>query len=403
MPLKLQLNYIMTFSNHINKSFFLISLFSLLLIFQSQAQESNSYYETIVENMDMDILEANLQQHVDFGSKDPGTEALVNSFNWLKSSYEEWGYEDISIDTFSYSGNECYNLIITKTGTHYPNKYVIIDGHYDTRNGPGANDNGTGTAIVLETARMLKDIDTKYSVRFIHFSAEEVGLVGSNHYVDHVVVPENHDIKLVFNIDAVGGVNGMTNDIIVCERDESAPNSNNAASAAITDTLSNLMELYSNLNTEISYAYSTDYVPFMEEGYVVTGLYEKNETPYAHTPNDIIENMDLDYFKEVAKGSLGASLYFTGAYESTGLEKMEDYEILAAYPNPVSSMLHIKIKNSEQKQKLRIMNQQGQTIIAQDILMNAKIDFSHLPNGLYFLVLETEDGEQLVKKINKVG
>ncbi|NPD83568.1 M20/M25/M40 family metallo-hydrolase [Lentimicrobium sp. L6] len=393
----------MNISNCINKSIFSLGLFSLLLIFQSKAQESNSYYETIVETMDLDILEANLQQHVDFGSKEPGTEALVNSFNWIKSSYEEWGYEDISIDTFSYSGNECYNLIITKTGTHYPNKYVIIDGHYDTRNGPGANDNGTGTAIVMEIARMLKDIDTQYSVRFIHFSAEEVGLVGSNHYVNHVVVPESHNIKLVFNIDAVGGVNGMTNDIIVCERDESAPNSNNAASAAITDTLSNLMELYSSLNTEISYAYATDYVPFMEEGYVITGLYEYNETPYAHTPNDNIEHMDMEYFKEVAKGSLGASLYFTGAYESTGVEDIEEKELLSIYPNPVTHVLNVKITNTDHAQQLKIINQQGQTIMIEEIKMNTKIDFSQLPNGLYFLVMETENGEKLVRKINKIG
>lgn len=385
-----------------NKLLF-ISFIVLLFSTQIKAQESNSYYETIVENMDLSILEANLQQHVDFGSKDPGTEALINSFNWLKSRYEEWGYEDISIDTFSYSGNECYNLIITKTGTHYPNKYVIIDGHYDTRNGPGANDNGTGTAIVMEIARMLKDIDTEYSVRFIHFSAEEVGLVGSNHYVDHVVVPEAHDIQLVFNIDAVGGVNGMTNDIIVCERDESAPSSNNAASAAITDTLSNLMQLYSNLNTEISYAYATDYVPFMEEGYIITGLYEYNETPYAHTPNDIIENMDLDYFKEVAKGSLGASLYFSGAYETTDVEEIDDDILFSVYPNPVSNILNIQLAQSDKTQKLRIMNQHGQTIISQEINRDARIDFSDLCNGLYFLILETEEGKQLLRKVSKIN
>ena len=392
----------MNISNCINKSIFSLGLFSLLLIFQSKAQESNSYYETIVENMDLDILEANLQQHADFGSKEPGTEALVNSFNWLKSSYEEWGYEDISIDTFSYSGNECYNLIITKTGTHYPNKYVIIDGHYDTRNGPGANDNGTGTAIVLEIARMLKDIDTEYSVRFIHFSAEEVGLVGSNHYVDHVVVPESHDIKLVFNIDAVGGVNGMTNNIIVCERDESAPNSNNAASAAITDTLSNLMELYSNLNTEISYAYATDYVPFMEEGYVITGLYEYNETPYAHTPNDNIEHMDLDYYKEVAKGSLGASLYFTGAYESTGTEELEDTEVVSVYPNPVSRILHIQNNQVTENSRAVLINQQGQQVLETKIFQNSQINMSSLTSGLYFLVMYTEGSSPIIKKVSKI-
>lgn len=371
---------------------------SLFLSIAASAQEHNPFYQSIVDQLDFEILNQNLETHVSFGSKDPGTEALVNSFNWLKNQYEEWGYEDIQIDTFYYSGHECYNLIVTKTGLVFPEEYLIVDGHYDTRNGPGANDNGTGTAIVLECARLLKDVDTDYSVRFIHFSAEEVGLIGSRHYVDETVVPENHQIKLVFNIDAVGGVNGMVNDIIVCEQDESYPHENDLASSQYTDTLSVLMEMYSNLNTEISYAYATDYVPFMEEGYVITGLYEYNETPYAHTPNDVISNMDMDYFHEVAKGSVAAGLYFAGAHNYTQVSNINKIHI-SIYPNPASEFIFIDLPEDQLIHKYSLYNQRGFEVLKGNSLYHNKLKIDHLNYGVYLLQLTLNNGKKMVKKV----
>ncbi len=382
------------------KKIYFLGIILLSVSFVSRAQEQNPYYQSIVDQIDIDLLHENLETHVGFGSKQPGTDALIQSFNWLKSTYENWGYTDIAIDTFYYTGHECYNLIVTKTGVIYPDIYLIVDGHYDTRNGPGANDNGTGTAIVLECARLLKDVETDYSIRFIHFSAEEVGLIGSNHYVDYVVVPEDHQIKLVFNIDAVGGVNGMNNDIIICEQDESYPHENDLPSSQFTDTLAVLMEMYSDLSTEIDYAYATDYVPFMEEGYIITGLYEYNQTPYAHTPNDVIENMDLDYFYEVAKGSIAASLYFSGAHNYIGINESLDMRI-SVYPNPTSQYIDIYTNNDLVIKEVIIFNQNGSMVYTDFGFSNERIDLEFLPNGLYFLTLVLDHNERIVEKISK--
>src|SRR5690606_32259416 len=175
----------------------------------------------------------------------------------------------------------------------------------------GTNDNGSGTVLIMELARLLATVPTEYSIKFIHFSGEEDGLVGSNYYVNNTVIPQNLDIKLVLNIDEVGGVNGMTNNTIVCERDQSnTPSTNNAASNTATNQLATCIELYSNLNTEISYAYASDYIPFEDNNEIITGLYEYNETPYAHGPNDVLANMDTNYLYEVTKGTLGAALFF---------------------------------------------------------------------------------------------
>lgn len=384
------------------KKYTIIILLSLLA-FTTKAQEFNSYYQNIVNQIDFELLDENLQTHEDFGAKEPGSDEILNSFEWLKSNYEDWGYTDIKIDTFMYGGSECYNLVVTKTGVKFPNEYVIIDGHYDTRNGPGSDDNGTGTVIVLECARLLKNVDTDYSIRFIHFSAEEYGLIGSYHYVENTVVPEDHQIKLVFNIDAVGGVLGMDNSTIVCERDESSPSGNNEASARYTDTLSILMEMYSEMNTVISYAYATDYVPFMENGYVITGLYENHENSYAHTPNDLISNLDLESVHEVAKGSVAASLYFSGAHNYLNTEENYLENSVAIFPNPVSDNLHIKFNEIVSQTELKLINQQGQVLISEEIGSQTELNMEHLPTGIYFLMINDADNNQIIKKISKVN
>lgn len=278
---------------------------------QGFAQNFDPFIQKQIDALEYDLLLSNLQIFENFGIKQPGTNALDETAHWLIQQYRQFGYTNIELDAFQTGEDEVFNIIVTKTGTSFPDTYLIIDAHYDTTNGPGVNDNGSGTAIVLEVARILAGIKTAYSIKFIHFMAEEPGLIGSTHYVENKVIPENMDIRLVVNIDEVGGVAGLTNDTITCERDEWPPTSNNAASAAYTDTLADLTKMYSKLNTNISHAYGSDYEPFMTNGYVVTGLFESNVSPFRHTINDSLSNMDTLYVFEVLKASLAATLYFS--------------------------------------------------------------------------------------------
>lgn len=318
----------------------------ILLAFSGQlaAQEFDPLIQDKVEQLSYDSLYLRLQQFEDLGIKEIGTQNLNDTKDWIINFYQQNGYENIMIDSFNIGQSQVSNIIVTKTGTVYPDTYLIVDGHYDTYNGPGTNDNGTGTAILLETARILKDIETEFSIKFIHFTAEEVGLVGSSHYVENVVIPEMMDIRLLLNIDEVGGVAGETNNTVTCERDEWTPTGNNAASAAFTDTLANLTELYSSLSTTISFAYGSDYVPFMNNNYVVTGLYETNESPYPHSIYDSLSNLDPDYVFEITKASLAATLYFS-RYVNTNtgiIQKIENLENFNIAPNPFDDYCEIK-------------------------------------------------------------
>jgi len=286
------------------------------------------FYQQIVNQVSYDSIYSYLQKLESFGVKNPGSTALVNARDWLHDKLAAYGYTDIVYHDFTYSSHTLQNIITTKPGTAQPGVYLILDGHYDTITGPGVNDNGSGTAILLEVARLLANIDCRVSIRFINFSAEEEGLIGSAAYVSNVVVPQNMNIRLVLNIDEVGGIAGQTNDMVTCERDEGNPPGNNAASAAFTDTLAQLTQTYSALNTQIAHAYGSDYMPFEDAGYIITGFYESNESPYPHTANDILANMDPAYVTEIAKASVAAALYFSRAESS----------YLSLYHSPVTTV-----------------------------------------------------------------
>jgi hypothetical protein len=271
------------------------------------------FIQNIVNQVSGDSILSYLQKLELLGVKNPGSMALQNTRDWLYSKYQGYGYTDIVYHDFTYSSYTLQNIIVTKTGSVQPDVTLIIDGHYDSIGGPGVNDNGSGVAVILEIARLLATIECEYTIKFINFSAEEQGLIGSQAYVNTVVVPQNMNILLVFNIDEVGGIAGQVNNTITCERDEGPPSGNNAASAVYTDTLATLTQDYSNLNTQIAHAYGSDYMPFEDAGYVITGYYETNESPFPHSPNDILANMDPSYVSEITKGAVAAALYFAKA------------------------------------------------------------------------------------------
>ncbi len=372
----------------------LLAFLGFILLFpinNCNAQIFNDFYNDIANNVSYDNLENDLHTFQDFGVKEVGTTANNETKDWIKSRYLDLGYTNIIEQPFTVSGNETNNLIITKEGSLYPNTFLIIDGHYDTTNGPGANDNGSGTVLILEIARLLKDIETEYSIKFIHFSGEEDGLIGSQYYVNNTVIPEDLDISLVLNLDQIGGVNGMNNNTIICERDEdNNPSSNNTESAAATQTLANSIELYSSLDTEISYAYASDYIPFENNGEIITGLYEKNESPYTHGPNDIIANMDIDYLFQITKGTLGAALHFAIGIEELSLTDVYFNEEITIYPNPSNHSIYFS--NLKQENRILIYSVLGQKISAHRVdPTNNLIDISKLEKGVYFLKLSNSN------------
>ena len=98
------------------------------------------------------------------------------------------------------------NIIAEKNVTNkYPDaKTLIIGAHYDCVDTPGANDNASGTSVMLGAAKLLSTFDLKCNVRFIAFGGEELGLVGSAYYVKNLTREEKKNIIGMINLDMVG-------------------------------------------------------------------------------------------------------------------------------------------------------------------------------------------------------
>lgn len=379
-------------------------LFSILFLgFFANSQTFNQNYANVSNLVSQTNINNYLQEFEALGVKTTGSTANNNAYNWLKNKYLSFGYSETEItrDNFTYNGNTTSNIIITKTGTKYPNTYLIVCGHYDTITGTGTNDNGSGVSVILEVARLLKNIPTEYSVKFINFSGEEQGLLGSQHYVNSVVNATNPkmNIRLVLNIDEVGGIKGQTNNTITCERDESNnPSANNAASNTFTQQLMNCVTLYSTLNTNLSYAYASDYMPFQANGEIITGLFEYNETPYAHTANDTYANLDPIYIFNIAKATTGAVQHFAVAGQTLSVCTPKDIVMsFRFYPNPAKDYLQLEFLNSKtQTFTFTITDFEGKTLSKTE--NQTRIDISSLPKGIYLGTFKVDD-QVITKKI----
>ncbi len=387
-------------------------LFLLLTIFTVSTSFSQTFiqgYANVVNQCSLTNITTSLTEFEGLGMKRRGTAPLQSTLDWLKSKYLSYGYTTTQMqeDSYTYNGSTatCKNLIVTKIGTLHPNTFVIVCGHYDSIGGTGTNDNGSGVASILETARLLQNIPTDYSIKFINFSGEEDGLFGSQHYVSSVVNATNPkmDIRIVFNLDEVGGVAGMTNNTITCERDtNNNPSSNNAVSSTMTNELMNCVTLYSPLNTFLSYAYASDYMSFQSNDEIITGFFETNETTHKHTPTDFLIYMDPVYNYNVAKATIGATLHFAQANPATmAITKVNDFGV-SLFPNPIKDTLNINLGSlPESDYTFSIINIEGKEVL-NVTFTNAKliesVPVSSLSKGIYLGVLQS-GSQRITKKI----
>ncbi|WP_027379385.1 M28 family peptidase [Chryseobacterium daeguense] len=378
-------------------------LFSLA-VYNLNAQSFIQAYQNRANMVSQSNITTMLQEFELLGVKTTGSAANTNALNWLKAKYQSYGYSanQVSEDPFTFGGNiSSKNLVITKTGTTYPNTYVIICGHYDTVTGPGVSDNGSGTSIILEAARILKDIPTQYSIKFIHFSGEEQGLQGSAHYADNVVFQNNIrqlDVRLVFNIDQVGGKIGNANTAIKCESDQAGVSTNDAQSLAFTQQLANCTTLYSPLQAVMSNAYSSDYIPFEQNGDIITGFYENVRSYNEHTVNDTFANVDPTYVFNAGKAAVGALQHFAVATTvlSTNETAVNSLESVKVYPNPAKDTLHVELPKDIKSFNLEITDLTGRRILSSE--NETKINVSGLSNGTYLCTVKADD-KTAVRKI----
>ncbi len=152
---------------------------------------ADSAVKAIVDRLDFDSYKEILLGLTQFGDREQGTERNARAVDWIEEQLRTWGYETgrihydyTSRDSVTSPREEVYATLV---GSTVPGEMYIIGAHMDGRGGgEAANDDGSGTALVMEIARALaaEDIETARSVRFALWNNEETGTQGSEAYVE---------------------------------------------------------------------------------------------------------------------------------------------------------------------------------------------------------------------------
>lgn len=201
---------------------------------------------------------------------------------------------DIQIDAEYQADLKTQNVIGFVPGTLYPDSYLIFTAHYDHLGGvggvyfPGANDNASGTAMLLHLAQYYAKHPHKYSMVFMAFGAEEVGLLGSKYFVEHPLFPLPK-IKFLLNMDMMGtGDEGIQ--------------------VVNATELPKAFETLQKINQEKNYLFqikprgkaaNSDHYWFSEQGVPAFFIYTLGGVAHYHDVLDKAETLPLTEFEDV--------------------------------------------------------------------------------------------------------
>lgn len=217
-----------TFRTILVLSMFFLTHWSNAQIINNKGNRSQSYpkvdkiNEQVKDRMDeisISDLENSIRWMQDLGCRDAQSQEAVQTQNWLMDQYESYGLytyihsfpcEDAVYLIGSCTTEPCDgdilgagNIVAIQYGTEYPDEYIVVSCHYDHPDGPGADDNASGTAGVLEIARILSKYEFKRSIMYVSFNAEEYWMIGSYPFVEKCA-KEDLNILGCFNLDMLG-------------------------------------------------------------------------------------------------------------------------------------------------------------------------------------------------------
>ena len=231
------------------------------------------------------------------------------------------------------------NIVFRLPGVREPDRRILLCAHYDSQSstplvcGPGADDNASGTAAVLESARALAGERPEKTIEFVFFDGEEMGLLGSRHFAAHL--DDGAVYEAVVNIDMIGWDEGGDRSVEVAGRAGFAPDSLlfvlfDETAEAIGSPLS--PHLFVN-EMPIS-----DHVSFYDLGIpsvlVIEG--KKNDlTPHYHSCTDVAAYVDFEYAALCTRAALGAVVLLAGV--EAAVDSIGAVVLRQNVPNPFSA------------------------------------------------------------------
>jgi Zn-dependent M28 family amino/carboxypeptidase len=218
--------------------------------------------------------------------------------NNILALFQSYGLS-ASLEPFTYSGQSGNNVVATLVGTTYPSQIYVIAGHYDSANTPGADDNASGVALVLEAARILSQYDSAYTIKFIAFDLEELGLYGSAAYCN---AHPADDVRGMISLDMVC-YDPNTNHALLYGRTASNP-IKNAVGAAVAEYAGGLTY---TIGGQVD---QSDHASFESHGWQACLLIEGEvwNNPYYHTSQDSYDSpgyLNFGYATKMTRSIVG--------------------------------------------------------------------------------------------------
>ncbi len=289
---------------------------------------------------------------------------------------------------------------------------VVVCAHYDSISelssenpdapAPGADDNATGTAAVLELARASKGHDYRRDVVYCCFSGEELGLLGSSHFASKMASADE-PLVAVFNMDMLGYADKLPEDLDVVT---------NRASIWLYEYTRRAVGTYvPNLGVDVTIDDSmrrSDHAPFWALGYSSNLITEDwpPANPYANTSKDTLEKIDFDVATLMTRGVAAAAASLASPVSAPFVTSLDAVEV---YPNPYKAGVHkgrVYFANLPPHSKVKFYNVAGEFVAeggnGDEPIWALELESGKetvKASGVYLYVIETPTGEKKVGKL----
>lgn len=272
-----------------------------------------------VESVNIDSLKTYLEILTGAAPFINGSDTVViksrNSFyeeneiaaDYLESKLKGFGYTVIN-QNFNSNGRNIYAVL---NGSGSNNEYYVICAHYDSMPesiiSPGADDNGSGTSVVIEAARVFAGLNPKANIIFAFWDEEEIGLLGSKYFAEMAF---NNSIKIigVINVDMIGWDSNNDNYLML-----SVPNPDiNYPIVTAAEQINEGMNLGLQIGV-INSQISSDHVSFLKKGFIAYCFIEDrlDFNGFYHSTNDRIQFINFPYYNKNCKLIIGVLALLT--------------------------------------------------------------------------------------------
>jgi hypothetical protein len=265
--------------------------------------QSVTWVRDIVNNLSRERLEQNLAHLVSYTTRRSTSSQYPQAAEWAQAQLSALGYTTRLAPIAVGTRSSC-NVIADKPGGGTSERHlIIVTAHLDSINiaggpagvAPGADDNGSGSAGLLEIAHLLREQRTTHDLRFILFGGEEQGLYGSKQYVASLAALERQRIRAVLNMDMVATVNTALPTVLI----EGA-----GVSRTVIDGLVSAASAYTQLTVQTSLEpYNSDHVPFIDAGIPAVLTIEGTDSANSnvHTASDTLDHIRYDLMLEILR------------------------------------------------------------------------------------------------------